>query len=211
MKYLVNKNLNRANIWQLNKLVILIILILSIIILISFLFLKVYDEYHVSQAMRCFEALENKIQRLNISSDSNFKIKEAASILYNRYGDTIYAAYGLFITAKALQIGQDPISACKQLEQIVRQPKYSLFHPIANIRLAGLFLDLGKYDNAMSYLNNPSVEFENLFSDRKGDILLAQGKKKDAKIVWQEILKNIDLNDPLLPILRIKLEALIGE
>ena len=54
------------------------------------------------------------------------------------------------------------------------------YRTIARLRLAGLLLDEKKYDEALKQLDGAdgAKEFEALAADRRGDVLLAQGKKR---------------------------------
>ncbi|MGZ8260540.1 MAG: YfgM family protein [Caldimonas sp.] len=63
---------------------------------------------------------------------------------------------------------------------------------IARLRLAGLLLDIAKYDEALKQLDAiDSAEFAALAADRRGDVLLAQGKSAEATAAygkaWQEM------------------------
>ncbi len=56
------------------------------------------------------------------------------------------------------------------------------YRSIARLRLAGLQLDAKQYEAALKSLDAvTSKEFAGLASDRRGDVLLAQGKKDDAR------------------------------
>ena len=56
---------------------------------------------------------------------------------------------------------------------------------IARLRLAGLLLDTAKYDEALKQLDEiKSPEFVALAADRRGDVLLAQGKSADAQAAY---------------------------
>jgi predicted negative regulator of RcsB-dependent stress response len=85
-----------------------------------------------------------------------------------------------------------------------------LLQPVARVRLAGLLLDQKQYEAAMAQLSHPPAAFANLFADRKGDILAAQGKKNEARAAWQTAVDAMQANDPLLPIVQLKLDALNG-
>jgi len=55
------------------------------------------------------------------------------------------------------------------------------YRSIARLRLAGLLLDTAKYDDALKQLDAiDSPEFVALAADRRGDVLLAEGKSAEA-------------------------------
>lgn len=67
------------------------------------------------------------------------------------------------------------------------------YRTVARLRLAGLLLDEKKYDEALKQLDGASSrEFAALVSDRRGDILLAQGKKEEAKAAYLQAWKTMD-------------------
>lgn len=59
------------------------------------------------------------------------------------------------------------------------------YRSIARLRLAGLLLDTAKYDDALKQLDAiDSPEFVALAADRRGDILLAEGKRAEAQAAY---------------------------
>jgi predicted negative regulator of RcsB-dependent stress response len=61
----------------------------------------------------------------------------------------------------------------------------SEYRSIARLRLAGLLLDTGKHDEALKRLEGvEGAEFAPLAADRRGDILLTQGKKAEAQAAY---------------------------
>ena len=169
---------------------------------------KAYQSHRTNQAMGYFEALE-EAARMG-GPESSLRIKAAVATLRDDYGSTAYAARGVLIAAQALQAQQDIDGAREQLEWLAGQSKHALLQPVARVRLAGLLLDQKQYEAALAQLNNPPSAFANVFADRKGDILAAQGKKDEARTIWQSAVGTMEVNDPLLPIVQLKLDALSG-
>jgi predicted negative regulator of RcsB-dependent stress response len=67
------------------------------------------------------------------------------------------------------------------------------YRAVARLRLAGLLLDEKKYDEALKQLDGvSSKEFAALAADRRGDVLLAQGKKEEAKAAFEQAWKAMD-------------------
>jgi predicted negative regulator of RcsB-dependent stress response len=61
------------------------------------------------------------------------------------------------------------------------------YRAIARLRLAGLLLDLKRYEEALKQLDGiDGAEFAALADDRRGDIFLAQGKSEEAKAAYQK-------------------------
>jgi predicted negative regulator of RcsB-dependent stress response len=65
------------------------------------------------------------------------------------------------------------------------------------LRLAGLNLDAKKFDDALKELDAAKAPgFEALAADRRGDVLLAQGKQSEAaasyKSAWSAMAESVD-------------------
>jgi predicted negative regulator of RcsB-dependent stress response len=153
-------------------------------------------------------AMFDEIERMAQASDA----ERAASLfaeLKDRYPRTVYAAQAGLLTAKA-QFDKglgDPARATLQwVADSAREPEY---RALARLRVAGLLLDDRKYDEALKQLEGDwPTGFAALAADRRGDILLAQGKKAEAA---SEFRRAYDAMDPQLDYRRLvdaKLTAL---
>ena len=80
---------------------------------------------------------------------------------------------------------------------------------IARLRLAGVLLDEKKYDEALKQLDSATAkEFEALVADRRGDVLLAQGKKDEAKAAYMRAWQAMDARVEYRRLIDAKLTAL---
>ena len=83
------------------------------------------------------------------------------------------------------------------------------YKTVAHLRLAGLLLDQKKYDEALKQLDAATAkEFEALVADRRGDVLLAQGKPEDAKAAFTQAWKAMDPKVDYRRLIDAKLTAL---
>ena len=83
------------------------------------------------------------------------------------------------------------------------------YQTVARMRAAGLLLDQKKYDEALRQLDGATaVEFQALVADRRGDVLLAQGKKDDAKAAYQKAWQAMDPKVEYRRLIDAKLTAL---
>ena len=70
------------------------------------------------------------------------------------------------------------------------EPEY---RSIARLRLAALLLEQKQYDEALEQLDAANARtFEPLVADRRGDVLLAQGKKDAARAAYQQAYAAMD-------------------
>ena len=68
---------------------------------------------------------------------------------------------------------------------------------MARLRAAGLLMDKKQYDTALAQLDaaaqgKNAKEFEALIADRRGDVLMAQGKKDEARKAFDAAYKAMD-------------------
>jgi predicted negative regulator of RcsB-dependent stress response len=167
-----------------------------------------YQSHRASQAMGYFEALEDAA-RLG-GADSVMRIKAAASTLRAKYATTAYAARGALVAAQALQLQKDVEGAREQLAWLVEQKQHALLQPVARLRLAGILLDQKQFDAALALLSHPPSAFVALFADRRGDILVAQGKREAAQSAWKSAMNSLEASSTLAQIVQLKLDALSG-
>ena len=83
------------------------------------------------------------------------------------------------------------------------------YRAVARLRLAGVLLDAKQYDAALKALDAARAkEFAALVADRRGDVLLAQGKKDDARTAYQAAYKAMDEKLDYRRLIEAKLTAL---
>lgn len=166
-----------------------------------------YQGHKASQAMGYFEALERSIEQPG--EDSVARIKAASETLRADFPSSGYTPRAVLLAASALAGQGDLDGARQQLEWLLASDSGVAFHALARLRLAGVLLQQQQYDQALSQLNNPPQAFAGLYADRRGDILLAQGKKQEARAAWEEALSALAA-DPAAQIVQLKLESLAG-
>jgi predicted negative regulator of RcsB-dependent stress response len=113
--------------------------------------------------------------------------------LKDRYPRTAYAQQGGLLAAK-LQVDKNKLDDARaSLAWVVEHGADSEYQVLARLRLAGLLLDQKKYDEALRQLDGVTApDFAALIADRRGDVLLAQGKRDEAKAAYQRAWKAMD-------------------
>jgi predicted negative regulator of RcsB-dependent stress response len=77
------------------------------------------------------------------------------------------------------------------------------------LQLAAIQLDEKQYDAALKTLaETHDAGFDGIFADLRGDILVAQNKKAEAKAAYQEALIKLDVKNHYSNYTQHKLEAL---
>jgi predicted negative regulator of RcsB-dependent stress response len=169
---------------------------------------KAYQNHRSNQAMGYFEALSDAAH--TGGADSAARIKSASQTLRRDHPASAYTGRGVLIAAQALLKQHDVDGAYAQLEWLVTQPTHADLRPLARLRLAGILLDQKKYDQALAQLQSPPAPFVGLYADRRGDILVEQGKSEEAQQAWQQALADLGFDDPLKQAVQLKLDALSG-
>ncbi len=193
--------------WSRYGIVVSTALLVVMIALASWQGWRWYEAHRATQAMGYFEALQDASTQQG--DEAAARIKAASDTLRDDFSKTAYAARGALIAAHALQARGDVAGAREQLEWLVNT-KDPAMQPLARLRLAGLLLDQKEYDAALAQLNDAPPAFAQLYADRRGDVLAAQGKRDDALAAWQGAAKDIEAGDPLGQVLQLKIDALGG-
>jgi predicted negative regulator of RcsB-dependent stress response len=99
---------------------------------------------------------------------------------------------GLAAARLEVEKGQ-PEAARANLAWVAEKAGDDDYRSIAHLRLAGMLLDDKKYDDALKQIDAvDAVAFAALAADRRGDVLMAQGKTEDAKVAYQKAWAAMD-------------------
>ncbi len=121
------------------------------------------------------------------------KIRESAGELIEKYPGTGYATMGAMLSARAQVEFGDPKTALAQLEWVSKNGKDEIMRDLARLRLATLHADEKAYDEALKLLSDAPLDaLIPRFSELKGDVLLAQGKKPEAMAAYTAALAALD-------------------
>lgn len=121
------------------------------------------------------------------------KTTQAFNDLKDNYAGTTFAEQGALLAAKVQATKGKEDQARATLAWEVEHGKNANLVAIARLRLAGLLLDAKQYDAALTQLNAElPAEFKSLADDRRGDILIAQGKKADAVKSYEQAWTAMD-------------------
>lgn len=119
------------------------------------------------------------------------KLKAAAGELAEKFGGTSYASLGAMLAARHSFDAGDLKTAKTQLSWVAENGKDEI-RDLARLRLAAVLLDEQGYEDALKYLDaKHSPAFDGRFSELKGDVLSAQGKKSDARKAYEAALENM--------------------
>jgi predicted negative regulator of RcsB-dependent stress response len=151
-----------------------------------------------------------QFQALAQSDPKDIKAIQALSAgLMEKYASTPYAGRAAVVAAKANFAAGDAKSAKAQLEWATKNAQEDPVKSIALLQLAAIQLDGKQYDAALKTLaEKHDAGFDGIFADLRGDILVAQNKKTEAKAAYQEALIKLDVKNHYSSYTQHKLEAL---
>ncbi|MCS6943978.1 MAG: tetratricopeptide repeat protein [Sutterellaceae bacterium] len=137
------------------------------------------------------------------------KAREVAGTLLEKHGRTLYAALAALQAARLYHDAGDWKAAAAQLRWVIDKSGRPELVATARVRLAGVLLDAQQYEEALAALAGevpPSHAVQ--FADRRGDILVAQGKVEQARAAYEQALREAREDHPLRLLIQFKLDAL---
>ncbi len=171
---------------------------------------RYWQSHMVTQSLEAATVYEKLTQSL-VANDSK-GAREAGAMLLDQYKGTAYAPRAALLLAKLNVTSKDLKSAQSQLEWAVANSKEPTVKDLARLQLAGVQLDQKQYDAALKTLaGSHSDAFAFRFEDMRGDVLMAQDKKDDARAAYQAAFNKMEKDNPYRSIVELKLDALGGE
>lgn len=151
------------------------------------------------------QSIQARSLYLNTASSDSEAAFEALSASHSDSGYTQQA--GLILAKNAVK-KQDYESALQHLSTLVNADN-DLIAIVANMRIASIQLEMGKFKEAISTLDSKSPgEFNGLYSQLKGDIYVADNQIDKAKEQYKLALSQISRDSELQSLISIKLADL---
>ncbi len=163
-----------------------------------------YQRNQAAQASAIYGVLEQAV-----AANDAQKTKAAAGELAEKFGRTGYAALGALLAAKQSFEAGDLKTARVQLAWAAENARDEV-RDLARLRLAAVLLDEKAFDEALTQLDAAhAAAFDARFLEMKGDVLVAQGKKPEARAAYKAALdKGEDKGGAGRELLRQKLDNL---
>jgi predicted negative regulator of RcsB-dependent stress response len=142
-----------------------------------------YQRNQAAQAAAIYGVLEQAV-----AANDAQKTKAAAGELAEKFGRTGYAALGALLAAKQSFEAGDLKTARVQLAWAADNARDEV-RDLARLRLAAVLLDEKAFDEALAQLDAAhAAAFDARFLEMKGDVLVAQGKKPEARAAYKAAL-----------------------
>ena len=149
-----------------------------------------WNWYQRDQALKAsvmYDEVDKSIQQGDVD-----KAGRLFGELRERYPRTLFVSQAALSLAR-LQIDKGKADDARAtLGWVSENAREDDYRAVAQLRLAGLHLDAQRYDEALRALDAATVaSFEPLVADRRGDVLLAEGKRAEAIAAYQAAWKGL--------------------
>ena len=180
------------------------------VLIIVFGSVAAWNGYNYWQTRQSAQAsvMYDEVERAVTSGDAA-RIERSLADMKDRFGASVYAEQAALLAAKAYYQSGNLDAAKSALVWVADKGADESYNAIAKLRLSGLLLEAKAYDDALKLLAGPfPKDFVPLASDRRGDILLLQGKKSEAKTEYEKAYKGLEERAEYRRLVEVKLNSL---
>ncbi len=184
--------------------------IISWVLIVVFGAVAAWNGYQYWQRSQAAQAavMYDEVERAAVAGDVA-KLERALGDMKERFGRTAYAEQAALLAARIYHDKGNLDAAKGALAWVAGKASDDGYQAVARLRLSGMLFEAKAYDEALQQLVAPMPsDFNALAADRRGDILLAQGKKAEAKAQYEAAYKGLDERSDYRRIIEVKLNAL---
>jgi predicted negative regulator of RcsB-dependent stress response len=172
--------------------------------------LAAYNGYQYWQRSQALQAstMYDEVERAALVGDT-VKIERAFADMKDKFGNTAYGPQAGLLVAKHLQDKGKPEAAQAALTWVADNASDDSYKAVAKLRLAAVLVEAKSLDAAWKQVDGTfPKDFAALVADRRGDILMAQGKKPEAKAEYEKAYMAFGERDEYRRLVEVKLNAL---
>ena len=184
--------------------------LISSVLVVVFGALAVWNGYQfwqnrqATQASALFDAVEVAVQ-----TGDHTRVEQAFGDIRGKYAGTVQAAQAGLMVAKLEMEKNQPDAAKAALEWTAKNASDEGYRAIARLRLASVLLEQKAYDAALQTLSEKfPLEMHAVVADRKGDVLLLQGKNTEAAAEYSSAYAAFSDSVEYRRLVEVKLNAL---
>ncbi len=178
-----------------------------LVIVLGFAGFQGYRYWQHSQSQKASDAYAQLDQAVR-ANDSK-KVREIGTHIAEKFSSTGFGPMAALTAAKASFDAGDLKSAGAQLKWVADNAKDEDLRATARLRLAGVRLDEKNFDGALALLDEKHPEsFAALYADARGDVLVAQGKRAQARTAYKLALEKFPADNPYRPVVQVKMDDL---
>ena len=165
---------------------------------------RAYERARAEDASALFMKLEEASRKNDVG-----EVRKVGAEVMDKYGSTAYGPLAALVVARTNHDSGDAASAATQLQWAIDNADDDETAATARLRLAAIRLDEKKFDEALKLLEGPhGVALVPLYSDLRGDVLVAQGKLAEARAAYQQALDKSAPSSSYRNLVQVKLDAL---
>ena len=162
-----------------------------------------YQRSQSAQAAVLYDTLQKAARANDLKAT-----RETAGAILENFPRSAYAPLAALVSAKVHFQAGDLKTARAQLQWAIEHAGSDEIRAIATLRLASVLLDDNEPDAALKILEGKAPPgFEALYASLRGDILVTQKKRSEARAAYKAALEKAEAG-ALRDALRLKLEAL---
>ncbi|KQO14326.1 tetratricopeptide repeat protein [Acidovorax sp. Leaf78] len=163
-----------------------------------------WQNRQATQAAALFDAVD-----VAARAGDQARLTQAFGDLKSKYAGTAQAAQAGLTLAKTAADAGNPDAAKEALGWVAEHASDEGLKAIAKLRLASVLMDQKNYDEALKLVTGSvPAEFDAVFADRRGDILVLQGKRAEAVAEYTKAYKGLEEGVEYRRLVEIKLGAL---
>ena len=166
-----------------------------------------YQYWQRSQAAQA-SVMYDEIDRA-VKADDAARLDRSLADMKERFGNTTYAQQAALLAAQAYYAKGNVDASRAALNWVAEKASDPGYRATARLRLSAILLENKVYDEALQQVTGDfPKDFAGLVADRRGDILMAQGKKADAKAEYEKAWKGLDERAEYRRMVEVKLNSL---
>lgn len=156
------------------------------------------------QASALFDAVE-----LAVQTGDQTRVEQAFGDIREKYASTVQAAQAGLLVAKLEMDKGQPHAAKAALEWTAKNASDDGYRAIARLRLVSVLLEQKAYDEALQALTDKfPPEMHALVADRRGDVLMLQGKNEEAAAEYSSAYSAFENSVEYRRLVEVKLNVL---
>lgn len=163
-----------------------------------------WQRTQAAQAAALFDELDRAVKATDAA-----RVERAFADMKEKFGSTAYAHQAALMVAGYQQGAGKPDGAKSALSWVAEKSSDPGYQASARLRLADLHMQSKSFDDALKLLDSGfPASFEAVALDRRGDVLMLQGKRAEATDAYSKAYAKFEDRAEYRRLVEVKLNAL---